>query len=682
MMNLKKLFNPRAVAVLGAADDPTKLGYVLMDNLIKNKKLKVYPVNPAFKKVLGLRCLPSVKNITRQVDLAVIAVKPEIVPIVLKECGEKKIPHAIIITAGYKETGPEGEAREKELKTIAKKYRINLVGPNCLGVMDTWSGLNASFGNDLPAKGSVAFVSQSGAIGTAMLDWASKNNLKLSKFVSIGNEAGATENDFLEYLGKDEKTKAILLYLEGITDGRRFVRLAKKITRRKPVLVLKAGVSERGLKAVSSHTGSLAPSYEIFKTACRAGGVILVESLGAMFSAAKMFANGFFRAPSDWVVFTNGGGPSIVTADLIELSPNLKLSSIPENIKNKLRKVLPSSAAVNNPVDIIGDALKDRYEAALKILVAEKSIGGIIMILTPQKMTQIKETAELVVKYNKIKPIIPLFIGGTAVEAAEKVFAKHNLVNFTDPQALVKIISAMAPQIVKTASPSAAPSDKAGTTRQMRFDEMAMLMSKYKLAMSGNFVNKKESLARYSGKVPFPWVMKISSEQIVHKTEMSGVKLNIASLAEAKLAWDEMSAGVLKKVPGAKIDGFVVQPMVKGTEVIIGMKRDPNFGPVIIFGLGGIFVEILKDVSMRLAPVDENEALLMINEIKSAAVLKGARGGQPVDVAALAKIIVAVSKLAIKEKSIAEIDLNPVMATAEGVEIVDARIMVNNKPRK
>jgi acetyltransferase len=369
---------------------------------------------------------------------------------------------------------------------------------------------------------------------------------------------------------------------------------------------------------------------------------------------------------------------------LIENSSKLSLAEISEPIKVSLKKVLPPTAALGNPVDIVGDALEDRYRSALNILTSAKDNFGIIVLLTPQRVTPVSKIAKTVASFKGKKLLIPLFIGGRAIIPAEKIFLNNGLVNFSDPAEMINTLSALAPDAPKrpeVKSVAAAPAADDGQ-RMMDFNKTRTLVKKYGLKISGDFVESKNMLKRRAGKIPFPWAMKIASLDAVHKTEAGGVRINIPDIASAKKAWDEMSAKLLSKKRTARIDGFVVQPMVKGMEVIIGMKRDPNFGPVIIFGLGGIFVEILKDVSMRLAPVDEKEALAMINEIKSSAVLKGARGGQPVDMTSLAKIIVAVAKLAVKEKSIAEIDLNPVMATAEGVEIVDARIVVNDNPHK
>lgn len=677
-MNLKTLFNPRSIAVIGAAADPKKLGYALYANLMIGKKRRVYPVNPAFKKVMGKHCYASVKNISGKIDLAVIAVKPEIVPIVMKECGEKKISHAIVITAGYKEIGPEGERREKELSSLAKKYKINLVGPNCLGIMDTSAVLNATFGNDLPKKGGVAFVSQSGALGTAMLDWAKKQGIGFSKFVSLGNAAGLQENDFLNYLASDAQTKAIVLYLEGLSDGRRFVNLCRKISVRKPIVVLKAGRSERGAKAISSHTGSLAPSFEIFRAACREGKAALIDSLGQMFDAVRLYSGGITEIPNKWIILTNGGGPSIVTADLIEASPNLSLAVLSESVKAALKKVLPSTAAVGNPVDIVGDALEDRYEAALKVLASVKENLGIIVLLTPQRVTPVLKIAKTVARYKGKKLLIPLFIGGDAIVPAEKLFSANGLINFIDPAEMVSALSSLAHEAPKAPAPKPAKVAVRAKERMMKFNETKALMAKYGLKIVGDFVDSKNKLQRCVNKIAFPWAMKLISPEAIHKTEVGGVKINISDIKAAKASWEEMSGNLLSKKPGARIDGFVVQPMLKGREVIIGVKRDPSFGPVIVFGLGGIFAEIIKDVSMRLCPVGENEARKMIFEIKSAAVLAGARGEKPADTKALAKIITSLSRLSEREKNINEIDFNPVMVNEKGASIADVRIMIKD----
>lgn len=675
-MNLNKLFNPRSVAVIGAIDDPKKIGFALMYNLSQNKKIKIYPVNPTVKKVFKAVCYKSVAKISAPIDLAVIAVRPEVVPVVLKECGEKKIPHVIIITAGYKEIGAVGVRRENELKEIAKKYKINIVGPNCLGVMDTHFNLNATFGNDLPRPGHVAIISQSGAIGTAMLDWAEDKNIGFSKFVSIGNQAGATENDFLEYLSNDKNTKAIVMYLESISNGRKFFNLAKKITRTKPIVVIKAGISQKGSVAASSHTGSIASSHAIFKASCAQSGVKLVDSLAEMFNLIRFFDADIYEAPGEWVILTNGGGPSIILTDLLESKTNLELANISLPINNALKKVLPASAALNNPIDIIGDASAERYDDALKIL-AKNNKFGIIVLLTPQKLTEIEKTAKIIIAHANKQLVVPLFIGGEKTSSANGIFQKNRLVNFYDPLALVNSLSKLAdsvpkPKLAKTVSKIVEP------FRQMGFDESATLFSKYNLKIIGNFVKTKNDLERVSKKINFPWVLKVSDERIIHKTDISGVRININSIKEAEEAWVEIENSIKKIHPEIILNGFVVQPMKKGIEVIAGAKRDNSFGPIILFGMGGIFVEVYSDVTTRLAPINFNEAKKMIDEVKGSVILNGVRGAKKADINGLANILVSLSKMMTKESKIMEIDLNPIIAGDDGNHIVDVRIMLKN----
>jgi len=675
-MNLNKLFNPRSVAVIGAIDDPKKIGFALMYNLSQNKKIKIYPVNPTVKKVFKAVCYKSVVNISSPVDLAIIAVKPEIVPIVLKECGEKKIPHAIIITAGYKEIGAVGLERENQLKQIAKKYKISIIGPNCLGVMDARFGLNATFGNDLPRQGSVAVVSQSGAIGTAMLDWAEDKKIGFSKFISIGNQAGATENDFLEYLGKDKNTKAIVMYLESLSNGRKFFNLAKKIAGKKPIVIIKAGISEKGSVAASSHTGSIASSHEILKASCIQSGVKLVNSLDEMFNLIRFFDANIYEVPSEWVILTNGGGPSIVLTDLLESTKNLKLANISLPIHSALKKVLPVSVALNNPVDIIGDASAERYDDALKIL-AKNNKFGIIVLLTPQKLTEIEKTAKKIIAHTKKQFVVPLFIGGEKTSSANGIFQKNRLVNFYDPLALVKCLSKLADNSPKL-KPEKQITKTGETFRQMSFDETATLFLKYNIKITGHFIKTKNDLERYAKKIAFPWAMKVSDERIIHKTDVSGVRVNINSIKEAEEAWFEIENNIKKIYPGIVLNGFVVQPMKNGAEVIIGAKRDDSFGPVVLFGMGGIFVEIYLDTVTRLAPINFNEARKMIDEVKGSAILKGVRGEKKADINGLANILVSLSRIMIKESKIMEIDLNPVIAGDDGNHLVDVRIMLKN----
>ncbi|HNU95828.1 MAG TPA: acetate--CoA ligase family protein [Candidatus Magasanikbacteria bacterium] len=669
---LENLFNPKGVAVIGASGNPQKIGYALASNLVTDKKdRRIFLVNPSEKEILGEKVFADVKDIKENVDLAVIAVKPEIVPNVLRACGEKKIPYCIIITAGYKEIGEEGKKREDELKQIAKNFNIKIIGPNCLGIFDCQNNLNATFGDKLPGVGNISVISQSGAVGTSMLDFAKKENIGFAKFISVGNEAGLTENDFLEYLLTDENTKAIALYLEAVSDGTRFLELAKKITAVKPLVVLKAGKTARGAQAVASHTGSLASENKIFEAVCAQAKVINVETISQMFDLLKMFNAGIYQPLENIGIVTNGGGPSIILADLLELSQSLNLATLTDKTKTALREVLPITAAVGNPVDVIGDALSDRYESALKILSKVKDIDALAVILTPQKMTQIKETAKIISKINKKKVLLPLFIGGIQIEPALKIFRQKNIAYFSDPIDLVKALDYMSfkNKIVIQNKKEEAVVD------QLDFSQTEKLLKSVGLSTSGILLSDKKEIISAMGKLPGPYVLKAITDKVLHKSDVGALKLNLQNAEEVEKAWEEISKNVFSKTSDIKIEGMLLQSMTAGREVIIGMKRDTTFGPTIVFGLGGIFVEALKDVSMRVAPLTPGDIDNLIGDIKGINILKGTRGQKAINFEALKQTILAISNLVTAHPEIKEMDFNPVFCDENGVSLVDVRIV-------
>ncbi|MGC9968496.1 MAG: acetate--CoA ligase family protein [Minisyncoccia bacterium] len=695
-MDLKKFFDPQSVAVIGASNDKNKVGYSLVFNL-KNggaHKRKILPVSLTERVILGLPAYRSIAEIKDKVDLAVIAIPAFAVPAVLEECGKKEVGAAIIISSGFKEAGDAGKELEKKIRMTAASYHVALLGPNCLGTIDTHAGLNASFAAaETPAPGAIAFLSQSGALGAAMLDWAHKEGVRFSKFISLGNEAVLTEIEFLEYLAKDKETEAIMLYLEKVSDGKKFMALAKKITQKKPVVVLKAGRSARGSAAALSHTGSLAPESAVFEAACRECGVVTVGSLREFYNTAKLLQLGLTsgaldtqKPPREIAILTNGGGPSVVAADLVELSSSLSLAKLSEAATRALAKALPPIAALGNPVDILGDALPPRYESALKVLCAEKAAQGIIVILTPQMMTDAAGTARLLAAYGKKKLVIPVFMGREAVADGVRALREANLVNFDFPDDAIGALDALAfavfgkkAEAKPAAAPSAAPKLSAlkSAATLMDFAAARILLEKYGIEISGEFVRAKidlDAILEELGAGPF--AMKVISREISHKTDVGGVRLNLADAKAARDAWDEIAKAVRRKAPRAVIQGMLVQPMAKGKEIIIGMKRDPVFGPVISFGFGGIFVEAMHDVALRVAPVADADARKMMDEIKGASLLRGARGEKPVDARALTKLIVALSHLALLNPEIQAIDLNPAMATDRGAVVVDARVVV------
>lgn len=675
-MQLEKLFNPTSVAVIGATGDETKVGYALMKNILDGGVREIYPVTLSEPQVLGHVSYTSVSAVPGKVDLAILAVPANIVATILKECAEKGITSAVVISAGFKEVGEEGKKLEEEIATVAQENDMALLGPNCLGIMNAHADWNASFAVNKPKLGKIAFVSQSGALGTALLDWANREGVGFSKFVSLGNEAALSELEFLEYLADDEETDAVLLYVEQVTDGTRFLELARRITAKKPLVVLRAGRSARGSAAVASHTGSLAPSDKVFGAALEQAGAIPVDSLHILFSLAKLFELGFTAPLQHLVILTNGGGPSVNTADLIDLSASLSLVTFSDETKEALRSVLPPMAAVNNPIDVIGDAGPDRYDNTLRTLTELAEVNAIITLVTPQMMTDPRGIAEVLVRYRDAKPIIPVFMGGETVTPGVDLLKKNGMVSFDSPTDVTESLDALArraPKATEEAQETPRPSTHLA---MMPLKEMQHLLDDYELTLAGAFVAEKEAIANALKKLgDGPYAIKAISQELVHKSDLKAVQLNLRDADALTVAWDEIVQYTEEHTAGATIDGMLLQDMVGGIECIIGMKRDPVFGPVIVFGLGGIFVEILKDSALRVAPVSKEEALAQIKEIKGLPLLTGARGREPVNLEALADSIAALSHLALDYPDLQEIDFNPVFATPKGIHIVDARIM-------
>ncbi len=671
MENLEKFFNPKSVAVIGASSDKNKVGFALMANLLAGKKREIYPITLGEKEILGIPAFVSVLDVSEKIDLAIIAVRADIVPQVLSDCGKKEIPNIIVVSSGFKEIGPAGKKLENQIAAIAKQNNMTILGPNCLGVIDTKNDLNASFSPQKPLAGKIALLSQSGALGTAMLDWAIGEGVGFSKFVSLGNEAQLTEIDFLKFLKDDDDTDSILIYLEKVSDGPELMRLLKSITPKKPVVILKAGVSDYGASAIMSHTGSLAPESRVFTAACQQAGAIMVPSLRKFFNISKLLSLGVkVNAPiSRLIVLTNGGGPSVIAADEIGLSRSLSLVSIHEDVKEKLRGVLPSMAAVGNPVDIIGDALAERYEKALDILCGVKDADGIIVMLTPQMMTEAEATAHLLSKYKNKKKIFPVFIGGPSIQAGRSDLLQSGLVNFAFSKDVVYGLDSLAnyaPKILLSKTAFVFDS-----VSQMPFEDMTKILGEYNISIKGKFINRKEDLEnalRECGEGPY--AMKAISNNIVHKIDVGAVKLNISNLEEANVVWEEMWQKFVQ------LDGILIQKMAEGKEVIIGMKRDATFGPTILFGLGGILAEAIKDTALRIAPIEKEEAFKMMQEIKGIKILQGMRGEPPVNFDLLADIIINLSRLALDHPEIKEIDLNPVIAAESSAAIVDVRLMI------
>ncbi len=682
---LDNFFNPKSIAVIGASSNKEKLGYGILKNILDYKyKGRVFPVNLKGGRILGLESYKSVLDIKNKIDLAIIIIPSKSVNFVLERCGKTGIKNVIIISAGFKEIGGAGVILEEEMKKIAEKYDIKIIGPNCLGILDSINNLNASFANGMVKKGSIGFISQSGAICTAMLDWADLNNVGFSRFVSLGNKSVVSEIEMIEFFKNDEKTKVVLAYLENITNGKKFMKVAAELAKIKPLIILKPGKSKASQKAMASHTGALASKEEIIKIAFRQAGIVRVNNLEELFNVTKFLSRNDYLNGNKIAIVTNAGGPGVICTDEIE-NNNLKLASLEKKTINILKKNLPAETSVNNPVDLIGDAKANRYEIATKTLLLDKNVDGVISILTPQTVTEISKTAEVLLNLSKKskKPLLTSFIGGVSIESEARRLNKSQLTFYDYPLQAVFSLSKfwqyqqsqkIALDYLEIINKNAKIKNKSAKILKSNpdFIEALNILKSYKIPIVKSLLAKNSSQAiKLVEEIGYPVALKISSSKISHKTEVGGVKINVISDLEVKEYFNQAS----KKL-GAKLDGIIIQPMIKGAEIILGVKKDENFGHLIMFGLGGVFTEITKDVSFRLAPIDKTEALKMIREIKSFKILDGYRNLPKVNIDFIADSLVGLSELVSDHAEIKELDINPLIVTEKECFAVDVRIEI------
>jgi len=696
--NLEAFLSPDGVAVVGASRDPEKLGHGILSNILASGyKGNVYPVNPKTDEVLGLPSYPSVKDIPGKLDLAVIVIPERFVPDALRECGEKGLKAVIVITAGFGETGVEGVHREQEITAIASEYGLRVIGPNCLGVIDTFCPINASFAASMPDQGNIAFMSQSGALCTAVLDLAVAEGIGFSRFVSLGNKADVDEAALLLKWKDDEHTAVVLAYIEGLPDGREFIDVARQVSARKPVVALKSGTTEAGSKAVSSHTGSLAGSEHAYEAAFQKAGVLRAESLQDIFDWGLAFAYQPLLEGPYIAIVTNAGGPGILATDGLERA-GLHLAQLEAGTVQTLRDGLPVAANVYNPIDVLGDAGADRYALALKAALEDPNIHGVIVILTPQVMTEITETAELVsdLASQYDKPIIGCFMGEAKIRAGADILNRNRVPNFISPDRAVSALRAMWHYRQYLSQPQTEP-DEFDVNREevqrilneVRADgrltlgetEARGVIAAYGIPLpKSTLAHTSEEAIEIAEDIGFPVALKIASPDILHKSDVGGIKLDLHDADDVRDAFDLIMYRCLKHMPDAEIWGTLVQEMVNpGKEVIVGMSHDPQFGPLILFGLGGIYVEVLKDVAFRLAPITEREADAMINEIRAAPLLRGVRGEKRSDVKAITEIIQRVSQLVMEFPEIVELDINPLVVHNQGAIALDARLSIEQR---
>lgn len=702
--NLETIFNPKSVAIVGTNKVKGTVPHDILDNILKaDFNGIVYPVSPREKSIKGIKAYKYVIDVPDDVDLAILVFPSSVNHMALEQCGQKGIKSVIIISAGYKEVGEAGLVKEKQLIEIARKYDISFIGPNCLGVINTApeTNLNASFSREMPEQGNIGFLSQSGALCTAVLDYAQAKHIGFSKFISFGNKADISEIDLLYYLMNDEATKVILMYLEEVSDGEGLMEAAREVIRKsgKPILIIKSGRTSEGASAAASHTGSLTGKDEVCDAAFAQAGIIRCDNIEEMFDIAKAFAYQPVPVSEKVAIITNAGGPGVLTTDAA-ISRGLKLAKFSEKTTAILKKALPATANINNPVDVIGDARSDRYLAAIQAAFDDPDVAGVFVILTPQSMTDIEAIAADVARIaeGQTKPIYTSFMGEKDVAAGIKVLQENRIPHYILPESMCAAYDAVYQfnSNIKPRQRQLPVIDGINNTEARKLMDRALasgrsyipegetmeLLETYGLPVpKGKLASSADEAVQIAGDIGYPVVMKVVSDDIIHKSDVRGVELNLADPLEVKAAWDRIHKNALAVVPDARISGVWVTGMViGGEEIIIGINRDPSFGPVLLFGLGGIFVEVFKDVSFGVAPLSMEEARQMIAQTRASEILKGLRGRKPRDVDAIVDALLRLGRLASDFPEIGELDINPLFVLDEGMGCVlgDARLILNN----
>ncbi|MEM1578103.1 MAG: acetate--CoA ligase family protein [Archaeoglobaceae archaeon] len=678
---MRSFFYPENVALVGASAKKGSIGNVILNNL-KSFRGKVYAVNPNYEEVDGVKCFESVASLPEIVDLLIIATPAKTVPPIVEECGKKGIKNVIVISGGFREVGTEGAVLEERVAEIAKKYGINLLGPNCLGIMNPEINLNATFSEIMPKKGNIAFLSQSGAFILAVVLWAKKAKFGFSKIVSMGNKAVLSEAELLRFFAKDEKTDVVMLYVEGIRNGREFMEIARKVSKDKPIVVMKAGKTESGAKAASSHTGSLAGSYEIYKTAFEQCGIIVAETVEELFDFS--FALSRFRKSGRVAIVTNSGGPGVMASDAVEIN-GLELANFKRETIERLHEILPPSANFYNPVDILGDADTERFVKTLDLVEKDENVGSIIAILAPTAQINYDKAVDRVIECKK--PVFCCFMG--LDEFNEDRLIENRISNFFDPSRAVRAISAVEKysnfefrdlQIPRFEVDKAMANKFFENVRGKFVGIEGMKLLEYygiKVAPFGVAQNVEEAL-KIAKEVGYPVVLKVISPDIVHKSDIGALKLNVTRDTLEKDFFEILSR-VETFVPNARIEGVMIQKMISGgREVIIGMKKDPHFGNVIMFGLGGIYVEVFRDISFKIAPLSRDDAYEMIKKVKSYSLLRGVRGEKGVDIDSIAETILRFSQLSM-DYPILEMEINPLKVFENGCVAIDFRMLLEVK---
>lgn len=689
-----EMLNAESIAVIGASETKGKVGYDIMLSLLRYYKGDIIPINPKNKTIFRIPAPNSIKEYG-PVDLAVIVIPASLVPQTVQECAESGIKNIVVISAGFKEVGEEGAELERQIVETCKKHDIKLVGPNCLGILNTYNDMNVSFSSDIAGKGRISFITQSGAIMAAILDYADNKNIGFSKIVSLGNKAGINENDCMEDFMEDEHTGVISAYLEGIVDGPGFIKASRKASKKKPIVLIKSGRTSKGSEAVSSHTGTIAGSDSAYDSAFSKCGIIRATSLEELMDYSRALA--LFPLPkgNKIAIITNAGGPGIMTTDTA-IDAGLEIAQLTPETKKRLKDGLPDTANIKNPIDVLGDADPNRFAFALDTVLKDPNVDGVIYLVTPQSVTDPEGTANVAIEQatKSNKPIICSFFGGTRCGVAEKILLDEKVPTYPYPKRAIKSMKTLYDYtIIKNQEYPEPPKFDVDKNAVRSIIEDAKKKGNYILGLESfgileaygiptvgtAITTTAEDTVEASEEIGYPLVMKIVSPQISHKSDVGGIKLNLKSSAEVKVAYEDMMENIPKKEPEAQLEGVQLQKMLSGgKEVIMGVVKDPTFGPMLMFGLGGIYVEVLKDVKFSIAPVNEIEARDMITGIKTHELLEGARGDKASDVESIKDIILRVSQLVIDFPEINEFEINPLMVfdEGEGALAVDMRLML------
>jgi len=697
---LLPLLRPDGVAVVGAAREPQKIGHVVVKNLIAGgyPRERIFPVNPNADSILDLKCYASVKDIPSKVEMAVIVVPAKVVPQVLRDCGDKGIKAVAVITAGFKEVGNvEGE---KEIVRIAREEGVRLLGPNIVGVADTVKNVNASFLHSLPLKGSIGFISQSGALAIGLTGWTEQRNIGLSDLVSIGNKADVSETDLMQFFSEDENTKVIALYIEGMDDGRRFLKVAREISKVKPVIALKAGRAERTTAAIVSHTGSLAGADEAYEAAFKQAGVIRAPTILELFDWATAFTMLPLPRGEEAVIVTNGGGAGVMATDAAEVN-DVKLMDLPQDLATQLRKFMPPFGSVLNPVDLTGMASAEDYRGAVEALLNDESVRNVIVLYCHTAQTKPTDVAEAVIKAKESarvkKPVVVNMIGGEECNTGIGILMERGVPAYDTPE---KAVAALGQVLRYWRFSKRGEAERAklvvderkvkAVIDVVKKEGRAVLMPSEaaKVAMAYGIptprkvpVTTSAQAVEATERLGYPVALEVESPDIVHKVDVGGIVLNLSNKKETRSAFAQIMKDVKERAPKAQVRGLVVRKMIPpGRELFLGMHRDEMFGPLISFGSGGTLVELLRDVSIRVAPIAASDAEEMISETKAQKLIQGVRGQEPGSRERVVDAILRVAKLAEDFPEIMDIDINPLFlygkSEKEPALAVDVKIMI------